>query len=84
MALVMNNEFSVKGLAEALDEYMQAKHKHDKARDAYDGYSWGYAGRDEINRMDAALDAFNVKLDEFIENKVNSVLESRQRTPRTY
>lgn len=80
MALVVNNEFSVEGLMEAMVQYLEAKRVHDEARDGYTGYSWDYAGQFDIERMEAARDEFNVKLDEYIENKVNAILAPRSKS----
>lgn len=77
MALVVNNEFSVEGLVQSLDDYLDAKREHDQERDAYTGYSLDFAWQYQIERMIKARDAFNIKLDEYIENKVNSMLKAR-------
>jgi len=35
---------NIECLMQAINEYADAKSERDKARDEYDGYSWGYHG----------------------------------------
>jgi hypothetical protein len=45
-------------LLEAHERYMLARMEHDKARDAYEGPSWDYAGRDYVDAVRKAETEF--------------------------
>lgn len=38
-------------LLESMADYVTAKQERDRARDSYEGYSWGYFGSDYENRV---------------------------------
>lgn len=67
-------------LIEALQYAVETKIEHDKARDAYDGYEWGYHGYSDIKKMDDAADEFGAALNEFIEQKVKEVMNGNMGT----
>mgnify|MGYP001578847766 CR=1 FL=1 len=74
MSLVKNT-IEVEGLIQALQNVLEAKMEHDKARDAYEGYSWGYHGRRLVDAVENAADEFGKRLDALIEKKVDEALE---------
>lgn len=62
----MRDTLKIECLLEALENYMEARHEHDKARDEYTGYSWGYYGRDYIEKKEKAAEVFQEKLEEIV------------------
>lgn len=77
MSLVKNT-IDIECLVQALQNVISAKNEHDKARDNYDGYSWGYYGWSYVQRMESAADEFGKRLDQLIEKKVIEVLENKK------
>ena len=65
-------------LLQAMENYVNAKRKHDRARDNYTGYSWGYHGSDYINAMNEAAVDYGEYLDRYIEARINAVLAARE------
>jgi hypothetical protein len=54
--------------------YSNAKASHDKARDNYDGHSWGYHGYYFIEKVDKAAQVVKDRLEEYINSKVEEIL----------
>lgn len=75
MSLVKNT-LEVECLIQALQNVLEAKAEHDKARDAYEGYSWGYYGRSFVEDVEVAADEFGKRLAALIEKKVTEALDS--------
>jgi len=71
----MRNTLEIECLGQALENYMGAKHSHDKARDQYEGYSWGYYGYSFVKAMEDAAEDFQKRLDAYIEQKVQSAIK---------
>lgn len=66
----MRNTLEIECLGQALENYMDAKRRHDKARDEYEGYSWGYHGHHYVQEMENAAEDFQKRLDKYIDDKV--------------
>ncbi len=71
----MRDTLQAQCVLEAITRYNEAKSEHDKARDAYDGPSWGYYGSEYIDRMEDAAELFQNQFRDFI-----SHLNSQQPT----
>lgn len=76
MSLVKNTQ-DIECLGQALQNYIEAKREHDKARDEYEGYSWGYHGRFLVVAMENAADEFGNRLTALIDNRVSEALDAR-------
>jgi hypothetical protein len=63
-------------LLEAAANYYEYKRIHDKARDEYTGYSWGYYGREYVKDKENAADEFQKLLTEFVTEIVASHLST--------
>lgn len=74
---IVNNKHSLLALARAARNCEKAVKAHDKARDKYTGYSWGYAGQDYIHAMEETALEYGKLLDEFIDTRVRSILEGK-------
>lgn len=70
----MRNTLEIECLVQSLENVVAAKQEHDKAREEYTGYSWGYHGHSYVKRMEDAADDFQKRLDEYIEEKVRAVI----------
>lgn len=60
---------------DAIEQYMDAKLAHDKARDAHEeegGYSWGYHGHNYIRRKEEAAEAFDKALMTLLDARLKS------------
>lgn len=64
-------------LLEALESVIDATNEHDRARDAYDGYSWGYFGASLIHERDKARRNFVERLDALVDERVRVILTER-------
>jgi hypothetical protein len=64
----------VDDLVRAIDRYTEARKKHDKAFEKYDGYSWDYYGHYEIKALDEARDAFRAALDGYVDARVKAAM----------
>ena len=71
----MRNTLAIECIGQALENYMEAKHRHDKARDEYQGYSWGYHGGHYVQAMEDAAEDFQKRLDSYIEEKVQAAIK---------
>ncbi len=69
---IPDDRLDIQCLIQALSEYVEAKTAHDKALATYDGYSWGYHGQKEINRMHNAAVAFGYRLDDYIDARIKA------------
>jgi hypothetical protein len=69
MSLVANT-LEIECVVQALENYLDAKRTHDQARDRYEGYSWGYFGRDYVDRMESNAEDFGNRLNALIESRV--------------
>lgn len=70
----MRNTLKTECLVQALENVVEAKQEHDKARDEYDSPSWGYYGHHFVKRMEDAAEDFEKRLDDYIEKKVQEAL----------
>lgn len=66
----MKNTLEIECLVQAFQNAVEAKVEHDKARDEYTGYSWGYHGHSYVQAMENAADDLGKRLDELIEKRV--------------
>lgn len=73
----MRNTLEIECLGQALENYMSAKTAHDKARDSYEGYSWGYHGHSFVQAMEDAAEDFQNRLDKYISEKVAQALANK-------
>lgn len=73
----MRNTLEIECLGQALENYMDAKQAHDKARDSYDGPSWGYYGYPYVEKMEDAAEDFQNRLDKYIDEKVAQALANK-------
>lgn len=57
-------------LIESLMRAVKSRMEHDKKRDNYDGYSWGWHGRDLVERMEKDAEQFAEHLDSYINKRI--------------
>lgn len=81
MSLIPDDRMDVQALVQSLTDYLDAKAEHDKARDGYQGYSWGYYGAGHINRMNTAAREVGAQLDRYVDERVASALAHSARSP---
>ena len=67
----MRNTLDIECLVQAFQNAVKAKSEHDKARDEYGGYSWGYYGRNYVVAMEDAAEELQKRLDDYIEKKID-------------
>ncbi len=70
----------IEELIEALQDCLDAKARHDKARArGGEGYDWSYFGADYIAYMEAAQKNFREALNNLIDSRVTEVLDKRSK-----
>lgn len=74
---LIKNTIEVECFIQSLENLTTAKVAHDKARDSYEGYSWGYHGRSYVEDVEKAAEEFNTRLSLLIDSMVNSSIESK-------
>jgi uncharacterized protein YdiU (UPF0061 family) len=67
---------TIECLVQSLQNVIEAKTEHDKARDDYDGYSWGYHGRYLVDAMENAARDFEERLETYIDQAIQRRLGS--------
>lgn len=67
----------VDSLIESLESAISASVTERKAREEYSGYEWGYHGHYEIKERDEAVSAFAEGLNQYIDHRVNKILDER-------
>jgi len=75
----IDNTIEIEALVYSLSQLICAQQEHDNARDEYiesGGYSWGYYGRDYVNRIESCAKEFGARLNKIIDDKVKAVLET--------
>lgn len=72
---LIKNTIDIECLIQSLQNLIDAKNKHDKERDAYDGYSWGYFGHSLVKDMEDAAEEFGNRLAEIIDKRVDEKLK---------
>lgn len=72
--LIPEDSFDVQVLFDAMEKYSDAKAEHDKARDEYDGYSWGWYGADYVDRMESASLKVKELLNKYIDTRVKEAI----------
>ena len=78
MALLPDDTLKYEYLIHALQEAIEAKVEHDKARDAYDGYSWGYFGHSYVEKMEDKARIFGREIDKLITEKLSYVFGRKE------
>lgn len=73
--MLVGNTLDVECLIQSLTSYLDAKTAHDKARDEYQGYSWGYHGHNYVVACEETAADFAKRLDALIEAKLIEQLE---------
>lgn len=58
----------------AMQDYISAVRDHDTQRDAYEGYSWGWAGAALIGERDRALKRLSERMEAFIDRRVDEAI----------
>lgn len=76
MSLVRDT-FEIEQLIQSLENLLEAKSTHDKERDSYQGYSWGYYGQSVIQAVTDAAEDFGNRLEALIEKRVNQAIEKK-------
>lgn len=76
---------SKEGLFFALSRVIDTTSEHDKAREEYEGYSWGYMGSGHIFAMEKARKDFIDRLNALVDARVavalaDAMLAARERT----
>lgn len=77
----MKDTLSLRCLVQALTELSQAQSKHDVAYKLFEdagSYSWGYHGHSYIKAVEERATAFGERLDEYIDQRVQAVLEAKK------
>lgn len=77
MSLLPDDRMDVQTLVQAFEDCIKARTEHDRALGEYDGYSWGYAGYNYVNSMNAAAEDLGKRLDQYIDQRVAAALTSR-------
>lgn len=72
-------EADITDVLNALSRVIDSTNEHDKAREKYDGYSWGYHGAGLIIERDQARKDFAERLDAYIDRRVDARLDDRLR-----
>lgn len=65
-----DDRMDIQCIVQAMEQYASAKREHDRAYEAYQGYSWGYHGAGYIDRMNEAAAEFGKHLDAYVELRV--------------
>lgn len=64
------SDATIESLIWALERVIDSTNEHDKAREAYDGCSWGYAGAGLIYERDQARKDFGDRLNALIDARI--------------
>lgn len=70
MSIQLRDTQEIECLIESMMRAVKSRMEHDKARDKYDGYSWGWHGRDSVERMERDAAQFAQHLDAYIDKRV--------------
>ena len=70
MSIQLRDTQEIECLIESMLRAVKSRMAHDKARDKYDGYSWGGHGRDLVERMEKDAEQFAQHLDAYIDKRV--------------
>lgn len=73
---IPKDTLAIECLVQSLQNVIEAKTAHDKARDDYDGYSWGYHGQSYVNSMENAARDFEERLENYIDQAIQRRLDS--------
>lgn len=68
---------SIDAVLEALQNYSDAKDRHDEAHREYDGYSWDYHGGDLIREVEEKRAQVVKELNAYIDARVSEALANR-------
>ena len=71
--IIPKDTLTIECLVQSLQNIIEAKTEHDKARDNYDGYSWDYHGYEYSKQMQIAARDFEDRL----ENYLNQIIDQR-------
>lgn len=74
----MRDSLPLRCLAEALLRLVAAQQEEDKAQAEYEGYSWGYFGREYIEATERAVDEFDQRFDEYLEEKFTQLVANNK------
>jgi hypothetical protein len=69
-------EDDVQMLLYSLERVIDATNEHDKVKEQYNGYSWGYAGSSLIYERDKARIDFSERLCSLIDSRVEAALRT--------
>ncbi len=61
-------------LLKAICQFVEAKKEYDKAYEAYDGYSWDWAGHDVIEALAEARSKAETALNDIIDQRIAAAL----------
>lgn len=70
----MRDTLKIECLMEALDAYGEAAANERRAREEYEGYSWGYFGRGYIEAKESAAEKVQEHLAAFADGRVKATL----------
>lgn len=70
----MKDTLTVRCLVEAFQNAAEAEREEKEAREAYDGYSWGYHGQGLIERRERAAEELQRIFDEYIDQRIKAAL----------
>jgi len=73
-----NKRMTIESLMNALQRAIDARHECNKAHDAYEGYSWGWAGSRVIKAVNKAQADFEEALVGFIDDRIRKALERKE------
>ena len=73
-----NQILSIYAVMAAMTNYAEASASETKARNAYNGYSWGWVGQDYIEATEKAKEAAESVLEQYIEACVEKALQKRE------
>lgn len=71
---LVGDSLEIECLIQALQNAVEAKVTHDRERDSYDDYSWGYYGRGYVDDMEKAADEFGNRLNALIDARIQAAL----------
>ncbi len=69
----MRDTLKAQCVLEAITQYNESKAIHDKARDAFEGYSWGYYGREYIYNMERDAEVFQEQFRDFLKEQIDAL-----------
>ena len=73
--IIPEDPFQLQVLLDAFAEYAEAKREHDRERESYQGYSWGYHGHSYVENMENRARECMMKLNEYIDSRVKAVIK---------